>query len=204
MGDHSKFLAEKKLLPFIDFAYQGFGHGIEEDVYGVRTITKYNPEFLIASSFSKNFGLYSERSGVLTVVSADVETAVKVMSQVKIAVRTAISNPPAHGEKIVTTVLSDPTLRAKWEDELKNMRERIAKMRVLLSHKLKDAGAGDFDFITEQNGMFSFSGLDKDQIEALKREFGIYAVASGRICVAGINSNNIDSIVEAITSVVKK
>ena len=126
------------------------------------------------------------------------------MSQVKIAVRTAISNPPAHGEKIVTTVLSDPTLRAKWEDELKGMRERISKMRVLLSHKLKDAGAGDFDFITEQNGMFSFSGLDKDQIEALKRDFGIYAVASGRICVAGINSNNIDSIVEAITAVVKK
>ena len=126
------------------------------------------------------------------------------MSQVKIAVRTAISNPPAHGEKIVTTVLSDPNLRAKWEDELKNMRERIAKMRVLLSHKLKDAGAGDFDFITEQNGMFSFSGLDKDQIEALKRDFGIYAVASGRICVAGINTNNIDDIVKAITAVVKK
>lgn len=200
----AKFLAEKKLLPFIDFAYQGFGHGIEEDAYGVRTIAKYNPEFLIASSFSKNFGLYSERSGVLTVVSADVETALKVMSQVKIAVRTAISNPPAHGEKIVTTVLSDPTLRAKWEDELKSMRERIAKMRVLLSHKLKDAGAGDFDFITEQNGMFSFSGLDKDQIEALKRDFGIYAVASGRICVAGINTNNIDDIVKAITAVVKK
>ncbi len=200
----AKFLAEKKLLPFIDFAYQGFGHGLEEDAFGVRTIAKYNPELLIASSFSKNFGLYSERSGVLTVVSSDAETAAKVLSQVKIAVRTAISNPPAHGEKIVTTVLSDPALRSKWETELKSMRERISQMRVLLSKKLKDAGAGDFDFITEQNGMFSFSGLDKDQIEALKKDFGIYAVASGRICVAGINTNNIDNIVKAITAVVKK
>ena len=155
---------------------------------------------LIASSFSKNFGLYNERVGVLTVVSADAETAAKVLSQVKISVRTAISNPPAHGEKIVTTILSDKTLRAQWEEELKGMRERIREMRVLLSEKLKAAGAGDFDFITEQNGMFSFSGLDKDQVEALRKDFGLYIVGSGRICVAGINTNNIDKVVKAITA----
>ncbi len=200
----AKFLAEKKLLPYLDFAYQGFGHGLEEDAFGVRTVAKYNPEMVIASSFSKNFGLYSERCGVLTVVSNDTETAAKVLSQLKISVRTAISNPPAHGEKIVTTVLSDPKLRAQWESELKGMRDRINQMRALLSEKLKAAGAGDFDFITEQNGMFSFSGLDKDQVEALREEFGIYIVGSGRICVAGLNTNNIDYVVKAIASVLKK
>lgn len=200
----AKFLAEKKLIPFIDFAYQGFGKGIEEDAFGVRTIAKYNKELLIASSFSKNFGLYNERVGVLTVVCESKEAADKVLSQVKIAVRTAISNPPAHGEKVVTTILSDKDLRAKWEAELKGMRDRIQQMRSLLSEKLKAAGAGNFDFINEQNGMFSFSGLDKDQVEALRKDFGIYAVASGRICVAGINTNNIDKVVEAIAAVVKR
>ena len=200
----AKFLADKKLIPFIDFAYQGFGKGIEEDAFGVRTIAKYNKELLIASSFSKNFGLYNERVGVLTVVCESKETADKVLSQVKIAVRTAISNPPAHGEKVVTTILSDKNLRAKWENELKGMRDRIQQMRSLLSEKLKAAGAGNFDFIKEQNGMFSFSGLDKDQVEALRKDFGIYAVASGRICVAGINTNNIDKVVEAIAAVAKR
>lgn len=200
----AKFLAEKKLIPFIDFAYQGFGNGIEEDAQGVRTIAKYNKEMLIASSFSKNFGLYNERVGVLTVVSADAETAAKVLSQVKIAVRSAISNPPAHGEKIVTTILSDKNLRAQWEEELKSMRDRIQTMRSLLSEKLKAAGACNFDFINEQNGMFSFSGLDKDQVAALRKDFGVYIVGSGRICVAGINTNNIDYVVNAIASVIKK
>lgn len=200
----AKFLAEKKLIPFIDFAYQGFGNGIEEDAQGVRTIAKNNQEMLIASSFSKNFGLYNERVGVLTVVSADAETAAKVLSQVKIAVRSAISNPPAHGEKIVTTILSDKNLRAQWEEELKSMRDRIQTMRSLLSEKLKAAGACNFDFINEQNGMFSFSGLDKDQVAALRKDFGVYIVGSGRICVAGINTNNIDYVVNAIASVIKK
>jgi aspartate aminotransferase/aromatic-amino-acid transaminase len=200
----AKFLSEKKLLPFLDFAYQGMGHGLEEDAYGVRTIAKYNREFLVSSSFSKNFGLYSERSGVLTIVSSDVETSERVLSQVKIAIRTAISNPPAHGEKIVTTVLGDEHLRAKWEDELKAMRDRIKHMRAMLSEKLKASGAGDFDFIVKQNGMFSFSGLDKEQIEMLKTEYGIYAVGSGRICVAGLNAKNIDHVVNAITEVISK
>ena len=196
----AKFLAEKKLLPMIDFAYQGFGHGIEEDAQGLRIIASHCKELLIASSFSKNFGLYNERVGVLTVVCNDVESADKVFSQLKIAVRTAISNPPAHGEKIVTTVLGDPALRAQWEQELAEMRDRILEMRKLLVEKLNAAGAGDYSFIAEQNGMFSFSGLDKDQVERLKKEFGIYIVGSGRICVDGINHGNIDRLVEALTA----
>lgn len=196
----AKFLAEKKLLPMIDFAYQGFGHGIEEDAQGLRIIASHCKELLIASSFSKNFGLYNERVGVLTVVCNDVESADKVFSQLKIAVRTAISNPPAHGEKIVTTVLGDPALRAQWEQELAEMRDRILEMRKLLVEKLNAAGAGDYSFIAEQNGMFSFSGLDKDQVDRLKKEFGIYIVGSGRICVAGINHGNIDRLVEALTA----
>ena len=200
----AKFLADKKLLPFIDFAYQGFGNGIDEDAFGVRTIAKHCSEMLIASSFSKNFGMYNERVGVLTIVSADNATAANVFSQMKIAVRTAISNPPAHGEKVVAAILSNPELRSMWESELSQMRERIHEMRGLLSAKLKDAGAGDYDFINSQYGMFSFSGLDKEQVEALRKDFGIYIVGSGRICVAGINHKNIDRLVEAITAVTKK
>ena len=197
----ASFLAEKKLMPFLDFAYQGLGHGIEEDAVGVRTVAKYCKEFLVASSFSKNFGMYNERVGVLTVVSSDKETAAKVLSQVKIAVRTALSNPPAHGEKVVTTILSNSELRREWEMELKEIRERILSMRKLLVEKLKAAGAEGYDFFTEQNGMFSFSGLDRDQVESLKKDFGIYIVGSGRICVAGLNENNIDKLVEAIVKV---
>lgn len=197
------FISSKKLLPFIDFAYQGFGHGIEEDAQGLRIIASRCKEMIIASSYSKNLGLYNERVGALTIISENVEVSNKVLSQMKIAVRTAISNPPAHGEKIVTTVLSNQDLRAKWENELATMRERIRSMRVLLADKLKEAGAGDFSFVTEQNGMFSFSGLSKEQVERLKKEFGIYIVGSGRICVAGINHANIDKLVQSIAAVQK-
>ena len=199
----SSFLARKKLLPLIDFAYQGFGHGIEEDAYGVRKILEKNSEVLIASSFSKNFGMYSERVGALTCVSASKEAGTNALSQIKLAIRCAISNPPAHGEKVVITVLSDPKLRALWEQELTEMRERMHRMRNLLADKLKAAGAGDFDFITKQNGMFSFSGLTKEQVEQLRAQYGIYIVGSGRMCVAGINDDNVDYLADAITKVVK-
>ncbi len=199
----AEFLASKKLLPFIDFAYQGFGNGIEEDAQGIRIILEHCKEVLIASSFSKNLGLYNERVGCLTIVCDSKEVGDKVLSQMKIAVRTAISNPPAHGEKIVTTVLSDTKLRAMWEDELAQMRNRIHDMRKALASKLNAAGAGDFNFIVEQNGMFSFSGLTKEQVERLKNEFSIYIVGSGRICVAGINENNIDRLVSSIAAVIK-
>ena len=199
----SSFIARKKLLPLIDFAYQGFGNGVEDDAYGIRKILERNDEALIASSFSKNFGMYNERVGALTCVSANKEVGTKVASQIKLSIRCAISNPPAHGEKVVITVLSNPDLRALWEQELTEMRERLHSMRNLLAQKLKDAGAGDFDFITKQNGMFSFSGLNKEQVEKLRNEYGIYIVGSGRICVAGINNENIDYLADAITKVVK-
>ncbi|MCR5536947.1 MAG: aspartate/tyrosine/aromatic aminotransferase [Succinivibrio sp.] len=198
------FLKEHKLLPFVDFAYQGLGKGLNEDAQGVRILNKYCPEMLIASSFSKNFGLYSERVGVLTVTSEDVETAKRVLSQIKIAVRTAISNPPAHGEKVVLKVLSDTRLRSMWEQELSEIRERIHKMRQELVDKLSAAGAGDYKFFVEQNGMFSFSGLNKEQVEKLKADFGVYIVGSGRICVAGLNERNIDRLVEAFVAVTRE
>ena len=199
----SAFLARKKLLPLIDFAYQGFGKGLEEDAYGVRKILERNHEVLIASSFSKNFGMYNERVGALTCVCADKDTCVKATSQIKLSIRCAISNPPAHGEKVVINVLSNPDLRNLWEQELNEMRERMRRMRVLLAEKLKESDAGDFDFITLQNGMFSFSGLNKEQVEKLRSEYGIYIVGSGRMCVAGINDNNVDYLAHAIADVVK-
>ena len=184
----AKLVADLGLLPFFDFAYQGFGNGIEEDAFGIRTFLKYNKEILVASSFSKNFGLYNERIGALTVVSADKETADRVFSQVKIAVRANISNPPAHGAKIVTTVLSCPELRAQWEQEVAEMRDRIKEMRELFVSKLAALGSSvDFSFINTQYGMFSFSGLSPEQVATLKKDYGIYMVGNGRISVAGIH-----------------
>ncbi len=198
----AKLFAELKLIPFFDFAYQGFGNGIEEDAFGVRTFLKYNSEVLIANSFSKNFGLYNERIGALTIVSADKETADRVFSQMKIAVRANFSNPPAHGAAIVTTVLSNPELRALWVEEVKEMRDRIKEMRELFVKKLSALGVkNDFSFINEQYGMFSFSGLSKEQVARLKEEFGIYIVGSGRISVAGITTANIDALCAAIAKV---
>lgn len=198
------FLARKKLLPLIDFAYQGFGRGLEEDAYGVRKIVERNDEVLIASSFSKNFGMYNERVGALTCVAANKEAGVKVASQIKLSIRCAISNPPAHGEKVVIAVLSNPDLRAQWEQELTEMRDRMQRMRLLLASKLEAAGAGDFNFITSQNGMFSFSGLTKEQVEKLRSQYGIYIVGSGRMCVAGINDDNVDYLADAIAQVIRE
>ena len=201
----AKLVADLGLLPFFDFAYQGFGNGIEEDAFGIRTFLKYNKEILVASFFSKNFGLYNERIGALTVVSADKETADRVFSQVKIAVRANISNPPAHGAKIVTTVLSCPELRAQWEQEVAEMRDRIKEMRELFVSKLAALGSSvDFSFINTQYGMFSFSGLSPEQVATLKKDYGIYMVGNGRISVAGITTSNIDALCKAISEVLKK
>ena len=179
----AKLTAELNLLPFFDFAYQGFGNGVNEDAVGIRTFAKYHKEFLVASSFSKNFGLYNERIGAITVVNADAEQCAKSFSQLKIAIRANYSNPPAHGAKIVETILSNPELRAEWENEVKEMRERIKTMRNLL--------------VT----MFSFSGLNKEQVNKLKTQFGVYIVGSGRISVAGITTHNIDALCTAIAGV---
>nr|WP_321238035.1 amino acid aminotransferase [uncultured Tolumonas sp.] len=199
----AKFCAERKLLPFFDFAYQGFGRGVEEDAAGLRTFAKYNKELLVASSFSKNFGLYNERVGAITLITDNSEVALRAFSQIKTTIRANYSNPPSHGAAVVATVLKDTALRAEWIAEVKAMRDRIWEMRELFVQKLKAKGIQqDFSFITEQNGMFSFSGLNKDQVTRLNKEFAIYIVGSGRISVAGITRNNIDALIEGIAAVI--
>lgn len=197
-------LAERKLLPMLDFAYQGFGDGLEEDAVGLRAIAAKCPEFLVATSYSKNFGLYNERVGALTLVAETAEAAETAQGHVKRVIRANYSNPPAHGALIVTTILGDPALRAQWEAELKGMRDRINGMRREFVAKLKARGVDqDFSFIERQKGMFSFSGLTKDHVKALKERFGLYIVGSGRINVAGLTDGNIEGACDAIAAVVK-
>ena len=193
---------DKQLLPLFDFAYQGFGAGIEEDAQGLRAVAAVLPELLIANSFSKNFGLYNERIGAVTVVAEDENTATNSFSQIKKTIRANYSNPPAHGGLIVSTILSNPELRKLWEGELTEMRQRIAEMRTLFVESLKAEGVEqDFSFISRQNGMFSFSGLNKQQVARLKDEFAIYIVGSGRISVAGLTKNNMPAVCKAIAQV---
>lgn len=192
-----------ELVPFFDFAYQGFGNGIEEDAQGLRIVAETVPELLVASSFSKNFGLYNERIGAVTLVSNDEKTTNKALSQIKKVIRANYSNPPAHGALIVSTILTDPELHAKWIDEVTEMRERIISMRQLFVHALKAAGINrNFDFIMDQQGMFSFSGLTKEQVDKLKKEFAVYIVGSGRISVAGLTTQNIPYLCHAISQVI--
>ncbi|MBB1383132.1 aspartate/tyrosine/aromatic aminotransferase, partial [Shewanella sp. SR41-2] len=194
----AKVCLEKSLLPLFDFAYQGFGAGIDEDAQGLRAVAAVVPELLIANSFSKNFGLYNERIGAVTIVAENQDDAVKSFSQIKKTIRANYSNPPAHGGLIVSTILADATLRQEWETELTLMRERIAEMRSLFVQSLKAEGVEqDFSFISRQNGMFSFSGLNKSQVARLKDEFAIYIVGSGRISVAGLTKNNIPAVCKA-------
>ncbi|SUB21648.1 aspartate aminotransferase [Pasteurella bettyae] len=189
-------------LPLFDFAYQGLANGLDEDATGLRIFAETHRELLIASSFSKNFGLYNERVGALTIIADDAETANKVLTQVKSIIRTIYSNPPSHGAKAVATVLADPTLRQEWDNELTEMRERIKTMREQLVSLLKEFGAQeDFSYIIDQKGMFSFSGLTAEQVDRLKEEFAIYAVRSGRINVAGITEHNIRYLAESIVKV---
>lgn len=197
-------LAKTGALPLIDFAYQGFAVGLEEDAVGVRTIAQAMPEFMVASSFSKNFGLYNERVGALTVVAGDADAAERARSHVKIVVRVNYSNPPAHGGAIVSAVLNDPELRAVWEAELTEMRDRINTMRHLFVETLDEKGVEqDFSFIARQRGMFSFSGLTPAHVKALAETYSIYAVGSGRINVAGLTEGNMDYLCSAIADVLK-
>lgn len=194
--------AEKGWLPLFDFAYQGFANGLEEDAYGLRAFAKLNKELLVASSYSKNFGMYNERVGAFTVVAADAETANRAFSQVKSIIRTLYSNPASHGGATVALVLKDEALKAQWIAELDEMRARIKEMRRRFVDLLKEYGAKqDFEFIVQQNGMFSFSGLSPEQVDRLKNEFAIYAVRSGRINVAGITVDNIRYLCESIVKV---
>jgi len=190
------------LVAFLDMAYQGFGAGIAEDGAVIGQFLAAGIHFFVATSFSKSFSLYGERVGALSVVCASADEAVRVLSQLKIVIRSNYSTPPTHGAQVVTTVLDAPVLRAQWEDELKQMRERIRRMRHRLVDKLHAAGVTrDLSFITRQQGMFSYSGLNKAQMQRLRDEFGIYGVDSGRICVAAPNARNIDAVAQAIARV---
>jgi len=189
------------LIPFLDMAYQGFGAGIAEDGAVVARFVEAGGPLLVSNSFSKSFSLYGERVGALSVVAASAEEAARLLSQLKRVVRTNYSNPPLHGGKVVATVLSTPELRQLWEDELAGMRVRIKQTREALVAKLAEkAPQRDFSFVREQVGMFSYSGLTKEQVAKLREE-SIYAVDTGRICVAALNSKNIDRVVDAIAKV---
>jgi len=190
------------LVAFLDMAYQGFGEGIREDGAAVQQFVDAGLDFFVSTSFSKSFSLYGERVGALSVACQSKEEAGRVLSQLKIVIRTNYSNPPTHGAQVVATVLTTPSLRTMWEDELAAMRVRIKQMRVALQDKLKAAGVKqDMSFITQQKGMFSYSGLNQAQMQRLRTEFGIYGVDSGRICVAALNSQNIDAVAAAIAKV---
>ena len=191
-----------KLTPFLDMAYQGFGHGIQEDGAVIGKFVASGMNFFVSTSFSKSFSLYGERVGGLSVLCQDKEEAGRVLSQLKIVIRTNYNNPPTHGGAVVAAVLGDPELRAQWEKELGEMRVRIKAMRQKLVDGLKAAGVKqDMSFITSQIGMFSYSGLSKDQMVRLRSEFGVYGTDTGRMCVAALNSKNIDYVCESIAKV---
>ena len=193
----------KNHVPFLDMAYQGFGEGIDEDAAAVRLFAESGLTFFASSSFSKSFSLYGERVGALSIVSESKEESARVLSQVKRVIRTNYSNPPTHGASIVAAVLNSPELRAQWEAELAEMRLRIRGMRDQMVDMLaKAAPQHDFSFVARQSGMFSYSGLTVEQVTRLRNEFGIYALDTGRICVAALNQNNIDAVTKAIVQVI--
>ena len=193
----------KNLTAFLDMAYQGFGHGIAEDGAVIGKFVAAGLVFFVSTSFSKSFSLYGERVGALSVLCENKDEAARVLSQLKIVIRTNYSNPPTHGGAVVAAVLNNPELRAQWERELGEMRVRIKAMRQKLVEGLKAAGVQkDMGFITTQIGMFSYSGLTKDQMVRLRNEFGVYGTDTGRMCVAALNSKNIDYVCQSIAKVV--
>lgn len=193
---------DRKLIPFLDMAYQGFSEGIESDGQIVRRFSQRYSPVLVSNSFSKSFSLYGERVGAFSIVAGNADEASRTLSQLKRIIRTNYSNPPIYGAKIVATVLSTPELHQMWENELTGMRVRIHEMRHKLADELTARKYGeDFSFITRQNGMFSYSGLSAEQVERLKNEFSVYIVSTGRICVAALNSHNLNYVVDAIAKI---
>jgi len=193
----------RELTPFLDMAYQGFGYGITEDGAAVQKFVAAGMDFLVSTSFSKSFSLYGERVGALSVLCESKDEAARVLSQLKIVIRTNYSNPPTHGGAVVAAVMADPALRALWEKELGDMRVRIKGMRQKLVDGLQAAGiAQDMSFITRQIGMFSYSGMSKEQMVRLRNEFGVYGTDTGRMCVAALNSKNIDYVCASIAKVI--
>lgn len=193
-----------ELVPFLDIAYQGFGDGLDEDAAIVRFFAGLGVTAFISSSFSKSFSLYGERVGALTLITSGDDESARVLSQLKRVIRTNYSNPPTHGAALVATVLNTPELFTQWVGELGEMRNRIRSMRHLLVEKIRAQGiTQDFSFVTAQRGMFSYSGLNKAQVERLGTEFGIYVIGSGRICVAALNTGNIDHVAQSIARVIR-
>ncbi len=194
----------RNLVPFLDMAYQGFADGIEPDAVAVRAFSASGLQFFVSSSFSKSFSLYGERVGALSIITAGKDESARVMSQLKRVIRTNYSNPPIHGGALVATVLASPELRQMWETELAGMRDRIRAMRTSLVESIKAQGVvQDFSFVIQQRGMFSYTGLTVAQVERMKEEFGIYAVSTGRICLAALNTKNVDYVAKAIATVIK-
>jgi len=195
-------VAGNGLLPIVDIAYQGLGDGLDEDAVGMRDLLAKCPELIICSSFSKNFGLYRERTGALTMLTKDADTATKLASQLKVTIRTNYSNPPSHGGAVVAAVFADPELRALWEKELGEMRDRLNRMRSEFAAGMKAAGADrDFGFLTEQRGMFSMLGLSPDQVGELRNKYAIYMAGSSRVNVAGMTGNNLAKLCAAVAEV---
>ncbi|AOI97498.1 amino acid aminotransferase [Burkholderia sp. LA-2-3-30-S1-D2] len=194
----------RNLVPFLDMAYQGFGENIEADAAAVRLFAAADLNAFVSSSFSKSFSLYGERVGALSIITSSKEEATRVLSQLKRVIRTNYSNPPTHGGAVVAAVLASPELHASWVQELGEMRDRIRAMRNGLVERLKASGVDrDFSFINAQRGMFSYSGLTSVQVDRLREEFGIYAVGTGRICVAALNTRNLDAVANAVAAVLK-
>jgi len=195
-------IVHRRLLPFFDFAYQGFAEGQDEDAWVLRYLAESGETFLVANSFSKNFGLYSERCGALSIVAKSAGVAERVLGQLKATVRRNYSNPPSHGASIVARVLESPALRAEWQSELQTMRDRIRQMRQGLCDGLSAELPGlDLSFLRSQKGMFSFTGLTPSQVQRLRVEHGIYMVGSGRACIAGLNAGNLRHVIAAMAAV---
>jgi aromatic-amino-acid transaminase len=199
----TEVVASRGLIPFLDIAYQGFGDGLDADAAPVRQFVQIGTPLLVSSSFSKSLSLYGERIGSLSVVAETSDQAERVLSQLKRLVRTNYSNPPTHGGQIAATVLATPELRALWEQELGRMRERIKEIRRRFVEKLRErAPRSDFSFVEHQRGMFSYSGLTREQVVRLREEFAVYAIESGRICVAALNTKNADYVADCIARVI--
>ncbi|HCR0074934.1 TPA: aromatic amino acid transaminase [Klebsiella aerogenes] len=197
-----KVLKARNLIPFLDIAYQGFGAGMEDDAYAIRAIASAGLPMLVSNSFSKIFSLYGERVGGLSIVCDDAETAGRVLGQLKATVRRNYSSPPNFGAQVVAAVLNDPALKASWLAEVEAMRTRILAMRQTLVDALKEAVPGkNFDYLLKQRGMFSYTGLSAAQVDRLREEFGVYLIASGRMCVAGLNSRNVQRVAQAFATV---
>lgn len=198
----AEVVVNRGLIPFLDLAYQGFAQGLDADRAAVMLFASLGIPVLVASSFSKSFSLYGERVGALSVITGDADEAARVLSQIKVIIRTIYSNPPTHGAAVVAEVLADPVLRGQWEQELGDMRVRIRDLRAALAGALSSLERGrDFSFITQQVGMFSYSGLSVEQMQRLRSEHAVYGTDAGRICVAALNPNNVDKVAAAIAAV---